>query len=86
MGIIALKLDTDRHSAGHAKVSTFLKIIADAIGFENMQAAFDGAGDPSLGHTGAIPCREHFGAVGIAGADGDGQADAVNGADAVSLG
>jgi hypothetical protein len=28
-------------SAGHAKVSTLLKIIADAIGFENMQAAFE---------------------------------------------
>jgi hypothetical protein len=27
-------------------ISTFLKIIVEAIGFENMQAAFDRAGDP----------------------------------------
>jgi hypothetical protein len=29
------------YSAGHAKVSSFPKIIADAIGFENMQTAFE---------------------------------------------
>ena len=47
-------------SAGHAKVSTFLKIIADTIGFENMQAAFDGAGDPQRYVTLARFCAENI--------------------------
>jgi hypothetical protein len=47
------------HSTGHAKVSSFLKIIADTIGFENMQAALDGAGDPQRHVTLARFCAEN---------------------------